>query len=195
VNPGPRVRHPGARGLGFPHPVGPETARLVAEPPDADRHLEFALHQLSDPRIWPWHWPERPDGSGGPRTREQIREAMQRQARQLADKGYALWWWRERSSGELIGYVGLSDDLVEGEPAVEVGWSIHPDRQREGFATEAARASVEWGFEVCGLEEIVSFTMRSNVASRRVMERIGMEHARGMDRAGLPHVLYTIRPS
>jgi RimJ/RimL family protein N-acetyltransferase len=93
-----------------------------------------------------------------------------------------------------VGYVGLSDDFVEGEPAVEVGWSIHPERQGEGFATEAAGASVEWGFEVCGLEEIVSFTLPSNVASRRVMGGIGMEHVRDVDRAGLPHVLYALRP-
>jgi RimJ/RimL family protein N-acetyltransferase len=84
--------------------------------------------------------------------------------------------------------------MVEGEPAVEVGWSIHPDRQGEGFASEAARASIEWGFEVCGLEEIVSFTVPSNLPSRRVMEKIGMTHERDIDRAGLPHVLYTIRP-
>jgi RimJ/RimL family protein N-acetyltransferase len=93
-----------------------------------------------------------------------------------------------------VGYVGLSDQVVEGEWAVEVGWSIHPERQGEGFASEAARASVEWGFEVCGLREIVSFTMPSNRPSRRVMEKIGMTHARDIDRAGLPHVLYAIPP-
>jgi RimJ/RimL family protein N-acetyltransferase len=52
---------------------------------------------------------------------------------------------------------------------------------------------VDWGFEVCGLEEIVSFTMPSNIPSLRVMERIGMEHTRDIDRAGLRHVLYAIR--
>jgi RimJ/RimL family protein N-acetyltransferase len=95
-----------------------------------------------------------------------------------------------------VGYVGLSRDAVEGEPVVEVGWSIHPDRQGEGFATEAAKASVDWGFQVCGLEQIVSFTTPHNTASRRVMEKIGMTHARDIDRAGLPHLLYVIgRPN
>jgi RimJ/RimL family protein N-acetyltransferase len=166
----------------------------VAEAPDPERHLEFAFRQLTDPRIWPWHWPERPDGSGGPPTPEHVGCAIAVQAAQLADKGYALWWWRERSCGELVGYVGLSDQVVEGESAVEVGWSIHPERQGEGLASEAARASVEWGFEVCGMREIISFTTPSNLPSRRVMEKIGMTHTRDIGRAGLPHVLYAIRP-
>jgi RimJ/RimL family protein N-acetyltransferase len=161
--------------------------------PDPERHLEFAFRQLSDPRVWPWHWPERADGSGGPRTREQLRVAIEAQAKQCAEYGYGLWWWRERSSDRLVGYVGLSRDSVEGAPAVEVGWSISPDRWGEGFATEAAIASVDWGFDVCALDEIVSFTLPDNTASRLVMERIGMEQVRDIDRAGLPHVLYAVR--
>ena len=86
------------------------------------------------------------------------------QAAQAAETGYCLWWWRERSSGELVGYVGLNRDEVEGEPVVEVGWSIAPARWGEGFAPEAARAAVAWGFERCGLERIVSFTLPENAA-------------------------------
>ena len=76
---------------------------------------------------------------------------------------------------------------------VEVGWSIHPDRWGEGFAPEAARASVAWGFEVCDLEEIVSFAVPDNARSRRVMEKIGMRPTGTIERASLPHVLYSIR--
>ncbi len=76
---------------------------------------------------------------------------------------------------------------------VEVGWSVAPDRWGEGLAPEAAAASLDWGFEVCGLEEIVSFTMPDNHASRRVMEKLGMRYVRDFDRAGLPHVLYRLR--
>jgi RimJ/RimL family protein N-acetyltransferase len=81
---------------------------------------------------------------------------------------------------------------VEGDPVVEVGWSIHPDRWGEGFAPEAARASVAWGFEVSDLEEIVSFAVLDNARSRRVMEKIGMKRVRAIERAGLPHVVYAV---
>ena len=76
---------------------------------------------------------------------------------------------------------------------VEVGWSITPARWGEGLAPEAARAAVAWGFERCGLERIVSFTLPENARSRRVMEKIGMSYAREFERAGRRHVLYELR--
>jgi ribosomal-protein-alanine N-acetyltransferase len=114
------------------------------------------------------------------------------QAAQAAETGYCLWWWRERSSGELVGYSGLNRDLVEGEPVVEVGWSITPRRWGEGLAPEAARAAVEWGFERAGLERIVAFILLDNLRSKRVTEKLGMVYVRDFERAGLPHALYEL---
>ena len=59
-------------------------------------------------------------------------------------------------------------------PAIEVGWRLAPDAWGHGYATEAAREAVRFGFEDAGLDEIVSFTVPGNVRSQRVMERIGM---------------------
>jgi ribosomal-protein-alanine N-acetyltransferase len=118
---------------------------------------------------------------------------LRAQAEQAAETGYCLWWWRERSSGELVGYTGLNRDEVEGEPIVEVGWSITPSRWGEGFAPEAARAAVDWGFERAGLERIVAFTLLDNLRSQRVMEKLGMVYVREFGRAGLPHALYELR--
>ena len=87
---------------------------------------------------------------------------------------------------------GLNRDRVNGDHVVEVGWSITPRRQRQGFAAEAARASISWGFEVCDLDEIVSFSMPHNHASRAVMAAAGMSLIGEFDRAGLPHVLYRV---
>ncbi len=115
-----------------------------------------------------------------------------RQAKQSEADGFCLWWWRERSTGELIGYTGLNRDQVEGEPVVEVGWSVTPERWGEGLATEAARASIEWGFDRPGLTEIVSFAQHENRASRAVMKKAGMAYVRDFERRGLPHVLYSI---
>ncbi len=173
--------------------AAPESARLSAEVPDTAHHLDFLAHQTSDPAVTPWHWPERGDGSGGPRTREQARELLERYRRQLEERGFTWWPWREHASGELVGMVGLNAAEIEAEPVVEVGWSIAPHRWGEGLAPEAAAASLAWGFEVCDLVQIVSFTMVENHASRRVMEKLGMERERDFERAGLPHVLYRAR--
>jgi ribosomal-protein-alanine N-acetyltransferase len=128
----------------------------------------------------------------GPRTREQALEIVQRQAAQWAEVGYCLWWWRERASGDLVGYVGLDRTDVEGDRVVEVGWSISPERWGAGFATEAAAACLDWGFDVGGLDRVVSYTLRSNHASRRVMEKIGLEYSRDFVRRGFDQVLYEL---
>ena len=92
----------------------------MAEIPDPGLHLDFAAHQLADPRVAPWH--------GGPQNQTQVEAMLVTQARQAAIDGFCLWWWRERSSGMLIGYAGLNRDRVEGEPVVEAGWSVTPER-------------------------------------------------------------------
>jgi ribosomal-protein-alanine N-acetyltransferase len=158
--------------------------------PDARRHLDFAARHFADPRVAGWHWPGR---LGGPRSRDQVRERLRVQASQHARDGYTLWVWRELASGDLVGQIGLQPTEVEGVPAVEVGWSVVPERWGEGIATEAARASLGWGFDRAGLDAIVSFAMVENMASLRVMRKLAMRYERDFLRAGLPHALYRIR--
>ena len=172
--------------------ASPRSARLDAEIPDVERHLDFAARHFADASVFPWHWPPQREGGSGPRTREQVGEILAAQASQAEAVGFCLWWWRERASGELVGMTGLNRDRVEDDDVVEVGWSITPRRQRQGFAAEAARASISWGFEVCELDEIVSFSMPQNDASRAVMAAAGMSLVGKFDRAGLPHLLYRI---
>lgn len=166
----------------------PRSERLEAEVADLELHLDAATAQFADPRVASWHWPGQ---LGGPRTREQVRELLVHHAAEQARSGYSLWWWRERSGGEIVGEVGLHATEVEGEPAVEVGWSIAADNWGRGYATEAARASIEYGFEQIGLEEIVSFALIDNAASIRVMQKTGMERVREFERQGMAHVLYS----
>jgi RimJ/RimL family protein N-acetyltransferase len=59
---------------------------------------------------------------------------------------------------------------------VEVGWRLAKTSWGQGFATEAARAALAFGFEKAGLNEIVSFTVPGNKRSIAVMERLGMKH-------------------
>jgi RimJ/RimL family protein N-acetyltransferase len=108
-----------------------------------------------------------------------------------------------RTEGEFIGFTGLSVPGFEARftPCVEIGWRLAPDYWGQGFATEAARAVVRYGFGTIGLDEVVSFTVPANVRSRSVMERLGMTHdpADDFDHPSLPeghplrrHVLYRL---
>lgn len=142
---------------------------------------------FADPRVADWHWP----GSlGGARTRAQALEVLERGLAGQRAHGYTLWWWRERDSGEPVAMVGLRPVVIEGTDRVEVGWSVSPRRWGEGLAAEAAAASIGWGFEHAGLQQVVAYTMVANARSRRVMQKLGMRFSHRFDHVGLPHVLY-----
>ena len=79
----------------------------------------------------------------------------------------------ERDSGRFVGEVVLkwtSADSRQGE----IGWSLHPDARGKGYATEAARELLRYGFEDMGLHRIIAECDPRNVGSIRVMERLGM---------------------
>jgi RimJ/RimL family protein N-acetyltransferase len=107
--------------------------------------------------------------------------------------GFGMWLLRDRETGEMVGRGGLQYTYTAGLHAVEVGWAIVPERWGQGLATEMAHAAVDVGFRQVGLLEIVAFTLPSNVASRRVMEKAGFSYDRDIVHAGLPHVLYRHR--
>jgi ribosomal-protein-alanine N-acetyltransferase len=109
--------------------------------------------------------------------------------------GFGLWC--VDLGGECIGFTGLATPGFM--PAVEVGWRLASASWGNGYAPEAARAAVAFGFDVVGLDEIVSFTWVGNTKSRRVMEKIGMTrdvdadfvHPRAIAELN-PHVLYRL---
>lgn len=118
--------------------------------------------------------------------------------------GFGFFACALRETNELIGFVGLNIPSFEASftPCVEVGWRLAFKHWGKGYATEAARKSLQIGFEQYDLEEIVAFTVPQNLRSRHVMERIGMQHDPAGDfyHTRFPkehplslHVLYRIR--
>ncbi len=108
-----------------------------------------------------------------------------------------------RDGGIFAGFIGLSVPSFHAAftPCVEIGWRLAPALWGQGLATEGARAVVKYGFEVLQLKEIVSFTVPANIASRRVMEKLGMtrDECDDFDHPQLPpthplrrHVLYRL---
>lgn len=92
--------------------------------------------------------------------------------------GFGLWAVERIEDEVFLGFTGLAPPGFEASftPCVEVGWRLAVDAWGHGFATEAARAALRFGFEELDLEEILSWTIPDNAPSRRVMERIGMTH-------------------
>ena len=98
----------------------------------------------------------------------------------IADNGWGLWAVSlkddEESSGDFIGFVGVNDTHADMSfaPAVEIAWRLSKEHWGQGYATEAARASLNFAFTELGLEEVVSFTAVINKRSQLIMQRIGM---------------------
>ncbi len=97
---------------------------------------------------------------------------------QIAARGWDRWAVARRDSGDFVGAVGLSRVTFPAPftPCTEVAWRLAREHWGHGFATEAARAALRYGFEQLELPEVVSFTVPANVRSRAVMERLGLTH-------------------
>src|SRR4051794_9878260 len=109
-------------------------------------------------------------------TRAASDALVERIRAQFDEHGYGLWAVEVRATGSFIGFTGLAWQTFPAHftPAVEVGWRLRRTAWGHGYASEAARAALEFGFTQVGLDEIVSMTAVTNVRSQRVMERIGM---------------------
>ena len=114
---------------------------------------------------------------------------------------YAFWAVEEKISGAMIGFVGFMKAKDPLSPsAIEIGWRFASQSWGQGYATEAARAVLDYGWNTLGLEEVFSCTVVNNHRSQHVMEKIGMKR----DLAGdfndplhplSKHVLYRIKKS
>jgi RimJ/RimL family protein N-acetyltransferase len=160
---------------------------------DEDRVPFAALN--ADPRVME-HFPKLLDRAESDAVAARIRENFDR-------RGFGLWAVEVPGVAEFIGFVGLSVPHFEAHftPCVEIGWRLARDHWGFGFASEAARAAVDFGFSQLELDQIVSFTVPANKRSRAVMERIGMTRTPvdDFDHPSLPdghplrrHVLYRL---
>jgi RimJ/RimL family protein N-acetyltransferase len=94
----------------------------------------------------------------------------------LEERGFGLWAVEVCGVTPFAGFIGLSVPSFEAHftPCVEVGWRLAAELWGRGYATEGARAALDFGFGRLELGEIVSFTVPANLRSRQVMERLGM---------------------
>jgi len=174
------------------------TERLLMRPWRSDDVRAFAAMN-ADPRVMALF--------PASLTAAQTEAAVARINAHVARHGFGLWAVEIPDVAPFIGAVGL---MTPGfavpfpaiEPCVEIGWRLAYPFWHHGYATEAARAALAFGFDVLRLKEIVSFTTPDNVASWRVMERLGMTHdpADDFEHPALPvghplrrHVLYRAR--
>ncbi len=115
--------------------------------------------------------------SGGkPRSLEETEAGLLRTVEGWHKRGFGLWAVTLKASGKVIGYCGLI--FLEDTPEVELAYGLAKAFWGAGYATEAARASLRFGFEVVKLERIVAVVNPENTPSQRVLLKLGMRYVK-----------------
>jgi RimJ/RimL family protein N-acetyltransferase len=97
-------------------------------------------------------------------------------------RGYGTWAVEERPSGDLVGRIGLHNP--EGWPGLEVGWLLGRAHWGRGYATEGARAAVDYAWRELGAGHLISLIYPANRRSIQVAERLGARHVRDIELNG-----------
>jgi ribosomal-protein-alanine N-acetyltransferase len=161
-----------------------ETARLCLRPfAAADQD---AIHTVyADPEVM------RYVGHGAHRTPAETARALRGYADALAARGYGFLAVVERSSGAVIGDGGLHPLAGRG-PDVELGYTLARSAWGRGYATEMGGALVAHAFGALGRPRVMAQVEPANLASRHVLEKLGMTE-RGLRRTyGRPHLVYGV---
>ena len=147
-----------------PHPLRTERLSLTDLVDD-----EFAAYYAIDldPRVTPYVGDRQPET----RSFEQYRDAERARFADGIGEHFHIWTIREHGSDEVLGRVMLRP--LRGTEHVAVGYRLTPSRWGKGYATEATRAALDYGFNVAHLDEITATALEENVASHRVLTRCG----------------------
>jgi len=172
------------------------TMRLRLDPAGPGSAAEL-WRLYTDDEVWPWYGSEKP-------SLEQTEEQARLMGESWRLHGVHKWIAHDRVSGEVVGRGGLSRTPIDDDwgqiyaflPAepwvraaysmphpflahanwVEIGWALRREFWGHGYASEIGRAGLAFAFDVLGVQAVVSCTVRHNVRSRAVMERIGMRY-------------------
>ncbi len=172
-----------------------KTARLVLRDWREDDRAEFAA-MSADSQVMAH--------LDGPVERSASDAIIDRLMAEASSQGCTFWAIERNEDAALLGFCGLRRGGHAGTPVpdeLEIGWRLRRDAWGQGFAREAAEASIRWGWANRPDRRIAAWTVPANVASWKLMERLGMRHQPELDfdhprfAPGHPlcrHLVYTI---
>lgn len=169
-----------------------ETQRLIIRPWKSSDLADFAV-MSRDPQVMRY-FPDLLD--------QQQSQALAQRIQQLIFKhGWGFWAVELKSTQQFIGLTGLHSlaEKFDFTPAVEIGWRFDHRYWRQGFAKEAAKACLAFGFDQLKLDQIYAFTTLANSASESLMQKLGMSFVKHFahpemlpDHPLSQHVLYQL---
>lgn len=110
--------------------------------------------------------------SPSPPSLAQVQKLVERQHAHWQEHGYGWWALASRSSDELIGWCGLN--FLPETDEVELKYLLAEDHWGKGIATEASQVSLKYGFTQTDIEQVIGIVHPENLASQRVLEKVGM---------------------
>jgi RimJ/RimL family protein N-acetyltransferase len=164
-----------------------QTQRLLLRRPTLEDRAAYHAH-FSHPAVERWLRPP----PLPPFNAKILDELIEGDCAHWSDHGFGPWVLTEKETGAFAGRGGLAWTSVEDTAEIELPWSIEPRLHGQGLATEAATAAIEWAREM-RFEQVVALVLPSNVASRRVAEKTGLEQDGEVVHASLPHLLFRYR--
>ena len=150
-----------------------ETERLILRPWREEDVPEFA-RVTNTPAVMEF--------LGGVRNPEEFRGSYERVTASQEKNGFCFWIVERRSDGALLGFCGLkigNTPPIEGE--IEIGWRLREDAWGQGYAREAAEATLAWAWRNLDCARVVAITAAGNKRSSCLMERLGMRRLHDMD--------------
>jgi len=154
-----------------------ETERLILRGIDMERDLAPWIEMMSDEETVRYIGGQTMDAAQSWRTMAMMIGHMQ-------IRGYSFMSVIEKASGDWVGRIGHWSP--EGWPEPEVGWAVHPDYTRRGFAKEAAAACVDYAYNTLGWTRVIHVIAEGNVGSVKTAEAIGSTRLYPLD--GIPGV-------
>ncbi len=134
-----------------------------------------------------------------PYTIHETEHWISRSLKNYKDYGFGLWALIIKKGNCFIGQCGISRQLIDGDSVPEIGYQINKKYWNKGFASEASKKCLEYGFFHLGLQEIFIHTYVKNIPSIRVAEKLGMKKRKEYDKtiselkSTMRHVIYSIR--
>jgi [ribosomal protein S5]-alanine N-acetyltransferase len=142
-----------------------ETERLFLRPlREEDLENEFSVVGNSDTMSF---YPR-------PYTKQEVLDIIAKNIRTFEESGYGLFALLHKHSSEYIGDCGITVQIIDGEEEFEVGYRVRREYWGQGFAPEAARAVVDYGFKKLRLSKLCSYMAKDHHQSRRTAEKAGM---------------------
>jgi RimJ/RimL family protein N-acetyltransferase len=182
--PGDPPRSERGHGQGMKGIPSLETTRLLLRPFAANDLDDYTRLIFADAEVMRYL----PQRDLAPRDRAERTIAVFTE--RWGENHFGVWAVTDKVTGEFIGHCGLGPVPEAGE--IEVLYALGQAYWGRGIATEAARASVHFGFEQANLDRLIALAVPENIASRRVMEHLGFAYEKDAQYFGLDLVQYTL---